>query len=582
MDKLRYIKDIILKYLKRYIFGIISIIIVDAMQISIPKIIGKVTEELENDILNRESLLNYAIILAIIGLLIGLFRFIWRYLIIGASKNIEAHFRERLYKKLQFLSANYYNKSKTGDLMAHATNDINNVTVALGMGIALSFDSVIIPVAVFIMMIITVGSKLTLIALVPVILLGIGTFFYVKIMNKRVHEKQEAFSCLTERTRENFSGIRVVKAYAREINEIKKFKKVNLNTKHKNMRYLRLMIMLHPLVMLLSALSFALAILLGGVQVINGIIPLSSFVTFILYLELLTWPIVTMGWSISLFQNGFVSFDRINKILEEKIEIRNPKQPVFKDEISGSLTFNNVNFNYESRDKFSLNNISFEIYPGKTIGIIGRTGSGKSTLLNLIPRVYDICEGSIMIDNTDIKDMRLSILRNSIAYVPQDTFLFSAKITENLDFYRNMTVDRIEDACKTAMIYDEIMSFPAKFDTFVGERGITLSGGQKQRIAIARALLSNAPLLLLDDCLSAVDTSTEQNIIKNLGKYMADKSAIIVSHRIQAVSESDEIIVLENGHILERGTHKKLLKNRSLYYKLYQKQLLEEKLEGEI
>jgi ATP-binding cassette subfamily B multidrug efflux pump len=582
MDKLRYIKDIILKYLKRYIFGIISIIIVDAMQISIPKIIGKVTEELENDILNRESLLNYAIILAIIGLLIGLFRFIWRYLIIGASKNIEAHFRERLYKKLQFLSANYYNKSKTGDLMAHATNDINNVTVALGMGIALSFDSVIIPVAVFIMMIITVGSKLTLIALVPVILLGIGTFFYVKIMNKRVHEKQEAFSCLTERTRENFSGIRVVKAYAREINEIKKFKKVNLNTKHKNMRYLRLMIMLHPLVMLLSALSFALAILLGGVQVINGIIPLSSFVTFILYLELLTWPIVTMGWSISLFQNGFVSLDRINKILEEKIEIRNPKQPVFKDEISGSLTFNNVNFNYESRDKFSLNNISFEIYPGKTIGIIGRTGSGKSTLLNLIPRVYDICEGSIMIDNTDIKDMRLSILRNSIAYVPQDTFLFSAKITENLDFYRNMTVDRIEDACKTAMIYDEIMSFPAKFDTFVGERGITLSGGQKQRIAIARALLSNAPLLLLDDCLSAVDTSTEQNIIKNLGKYMADKSAIIVSHRIQAVSESDEIIVLENGHILERGTHKKLLKNRSLYYKLYQKQLLEEKLEGEI
>jgi ATP-binding cassette subfamily B multidrug efflux pump len=533
MDKLRYIKDIILKYLKRYIFGIISIIIVDAMQISIPKIIGKVTEELENDILNRESLLNYAIILAIIGLLIGLFRFIWRYLIIGASKNIEAHFRERLYKKLQFLSANYYNKSKTGDLMAHATNDINNVTVALGMGIALSFDSVIIPVAVFIMMIITVGSKLTLIALVPVILLGIGTFFYVKIMNKRVHEKQEAFSCLTERTRENFSGIRVVKAYAREINEIKKFKKVNLNTKHKNMRYLRLMIMLHPLVMLLSALSFALAILLGGVQVINGIIPLSSFVTFILYLELLTWPIVTMGWSISLFQNGFVSFDRINKILEEKIEIRNPKQPVFKDEISGSLTFNNVNFNYESRDKFSLNNISFEIYPGKTIGIIGRTGSGKSTLLNLIPRVYDICEGSIMIDNTDIKDMRLSILRNSIAYVPQDTFLFSAKITENLDFYRNMTVDRIEDACKTAMIYDEIMSFPAKFDTFVGERGITLSGGQKQRIAIARALLSNAPLLLLDDCLSAVDTSTEQNIIKNLGKYMADKSAIIVSHGIQ-------------------------------------------------
>jgi ATP-binding cassette subfamily B multidrug efflux pump len=582
MDKLRYIKDIILKYLKRYIFGIISIIIVDAMQISIPKIIGKVTEELENGILNRESLLNYAILLAIIGLLIGLFRFIWRYLIIGASKNIEAHFRERLYKKLQFLSANYYNKSKTGDLMAHATNDINNVTVALGMGIALSFDSVIIPVAVIIMMIITVGSKLTLIALVPVILLGIGTFFYVKIMNKRVHEKQEAFSCLTERTRENFSGIRVVKAYAREINEIKKFKKVNLNTKHKNMRYLRLMIMLHPLVMLLSALSFALAILLGGVQVINGIIPLSSFVTFILYLELLTWPIVTMGWSISLFQNGFVSLDRINKILEEKIEIRNPKQPVFKDEISGSLTFNNVNFNYESRDKFSLNNISFEIYPGKTIGIIGRTGSGKSTLLNLIPRVYDICEGSIMIDNTDIKDMRLSILRNSIAYVPQDTFLFSAKITENLDFYRNMTVDRIEDACKTAMIYDEIMSFPAKFDTFVGERGITLSGGQKQRIAIARALLSNAPLLLLDDCLSAVDTSTEQNIIKNLGKYMADKSAIIVSHRIQAVSESDEIIVLENGHILERGTHKKLLKNRSLYYKLYQKQLLEEKLEGEI
>ncbi|OPZ92658.1 MAG: putative multidrug resistance ABC transporter ATP-binding/permease protein YheI [Firmicutes bacterium ADurb.Bin419] len=581
MNNLRYIKDLIFKYRFKYLVGLISLIIVDALQLFLPMVLGNITNRLKLGTLTRQQLNVFSILLVCIAIGIALFRFVWRYKVYGVSKILEAAIRARFYEHIQKLSVNYFNNHKTGDLMAHATNDINNISVALGQGVALGLDSALIPIAAIIMMFITCGIKLTFFSLIPLVILGGIMWLFVVLMEKRVQKMQESFSLITENARENFSGIRVVKAFTQEQKEIIKFEKSNMINRQMNLKFVRLMSLMFPLVMTVSAFSFAIALWLGGMEVIKGEITLGDFVAFNSFLGMLIWPIAALGWTMNMFQRGIVSLKRINTIMDEKPEIIDNSKTIDIDQIKGKIEFRNLSFTYPGSQKPVLKNINITLENGKTLAIVGPTGCGKTTLINLIQRLYEVDSGTLLIDGHSIETIPISRLRSSIGYVPQDTFLFSSTIKENIDFFLGESMENIEKASKLSKVYEDISEFPNKFDTVVGERGVTLSGGQKQRIAIARAIIREPAILILDDSLSAVDTHTEEEILRGLEELMKDRTSIIISHRISTIKDADEIILLEDGQIIERGTHETLLKKQGNYYNLYQKQLLAERLEEE-
>jgi ATP-binding cassette subfamily B multidrug efflux pump len=583
MGTLRYIRDLLFKYKYRYILGIIFLLCVDILQLVLPKVLGSATDFLESGSLTRSKLMEFSLVIALIALGIAVCRFLFRYMLYGVSRSIELSFRNRFYAHLQKLSANYFNTHKTGDIMAHATNDMNNVTMATGQGIIFAIDSLLIPVVALVMMWSTAGLKLTAASFSPLLLLGVSVAFFMKIMQSTVQKQQEAFANLTETARENFSGIRVIKAFVQEQKEIGRFERANSLNREANLKFVRLMSMMFPTVMSISALSFVIALWYGGYLVITGSLTLGGFVAFNGYLGMLIWPITAIGWVANIFQRGSVSLKRINTILDEKPEIADGSEaaaPRPGRPIEGALEFRDLSFSYPGAGRPVLENISISVEKGRTLAIVGRTGCGKTTLINLIPRLLSVPEGSLYIDGTDINRLPLSSLRSAIGCVPQDTFLFSASISENIDFYRGCSAREIENAAKTARIYDNIMEFPNKFETVVGERGVTLSGGQKQRVAIARAILGSPSILILDDCLSAVDANTEEEILRDLKVIMKQRTSIIVSHRISAVKDADEIIVLDEGRIIERGTHGSLLELGGYYAELYAKQLLTDEIEG--
>ncbi len=574
------LKDFFSKHKWNYIFGVVWLLIIDSVQLLVPQIYRGLTNDFDNNLLDNKGISKYVFLIVLTGVVIGVGRYFWRIYILGTSRELEYHLRKIIFNHLLTLSPNYYNTHKTGDLMAHATNDVNAVRMAIGQGTIMIVDSGFMIILSLIMMIKTTNIKLTAIALftLPFIIIVVSRFG--KIIHNRFKIVQESFSNLTDTTQESFSGIRVVKSFVQEELTLNKFTEVNKDNLKKNLDLVLVSGTFHPFIQFISSISFLLVILYGGKEVILNKISLGDFIAFNFYLGLLIWPMMALGWVINVLQRGAASMDRINSILDEKPDITNISNPKELKEIRGKVQFKNVSFKYPGSEAYALKDISFTIEQGKSLAIVGRTGSGKTTIVNLFLRLYDIEEGKILFDNIDIKTLSLKSLRENIGYVPQDNFLFSTSIEENIGFGFDepIPLNKIENAANLAEVYDNIMEFPHKFQTILGERGVTLSGGQKQRTSIARAIVKKPAILILDDSLSSVDTETEEKILKNLNSIMNSRTTIIISHRISTVKDCDEIIFLDNGKIIERGTHEELLTTNGMYKDLYEKQLLEEKI----
>ncbi len=555
--------------------GLVCLLSVDGMQLFIPRIIKRAVDDLTAGGIGRETLGEYALMICGLALAISVLRFLWRFLIIGTSRHIEEDLRNRLFRHLQKLSAGYYAVTKTGDLMAHATNDLNAVRMASGIGIVAATDAVILGLATIGFMLV-LNVRLTLLALVPMPVIALFTLRAGRLLHQRFERVQETFSDLTERVRESIAGIRVVKAYAQEEHELRRLADVGQKYVRKNVHLVRIWGAFFPFIMLLSSMSVVIVIFFGGRQVMVGSITTGDLVAFMSYLGILTWPMIAMGWVVNVMQRGAASMGHINKILETDPEIADREGAWDLVDVRGEVEFRDVTFSYEGGIEPALQDVNVVVPAGATLGVLGRTGSGKSTLINLLLRIHEPTEGAVLLDGHDVCGLTLSSLRGGIGYVPQDTFLFSDTIRENIRFGApDASGDRIRAAAHVAGMLEEIESFPEGMDTLVGERGVTLSGGQKQRIAIARALLVDPAVVVLDDALSSVDTATEERIQNELKGALKGRTSIIVSHRISSIRHADEIIVFDEGRVTERGTHDELVALGGLYQTIYERQLLE-------
>jgi ATP-binding cassette, subfamily B, multidrug efflux pump len=566
--------------------GMASLIAVDILQLIIPRIIKWAVDDLTAFGIDGSKLLIYACYITAIALFIGIFRYFWRLFLLGVSRRVEEGLRNELFQHIQTLSPSYFDHTKTGDLMAHATNDIMHIRMAIGMGIVAITDAILLGAAAIGFMA-YINVKLTLFVLIPMPLIVFGTRFFSKKMHRRYGQVQASFSDLTEAVRERISGIRIIKAFTREHESNVHLDNKSRNYIDKNLRLVRITGSFFPLMMLFSNFSMALVLFWGGRLTIFGTITPGDFVAFIAYLGIITWPMMALGWVVNLIQRGKASLDRINQILQTRPEIYDRKSAVTLPKLTGQIEFRNVSFDYESPAKNTndhiektssvLSDISFQLTQGQTLGIVGPPGGGKSTILSLIPRLYDVCSGQILIDGMDIRKVQIAQLRSWISFVPQEPFLFAGTIRENI-LFENEAVDdqQMIRAVSAASIHETIRDFPKGFDTIVGEKGIVLSGGQKQRIALARAFLNDRPVLLLDDPISQVDMETGANIVKAIQKMSRTKTTIIVSHRLSALSFADNIIVLDNGKIIASGTHARLMEQNTYYTGTYQLQEIEE------
>ncbi len=575
MKSFLLLKDFFRKNAWRYALGVLWLILVNSAQLIIPYLLGYITDQIETGQVATADLWRFSGYILAIAAVIVVSRYFWRIYIMGTARMLEFHLRDMLFSHLQKMSANFYNEHKTGDLMAHATNDVNAVRMALGLGIIMLTDSIFLTVATVIIMTQVIDIRLTALALLPLPFMAVLVTFAGRLIHDRFKAVQAAFSDMTDRVQENISGIRVIKTFVQEDAEVERFDQVARSLVYKNMALVKVWGLFMPLVQFISGLSYLVVLGYGGILVIEGSITLGAFVAFNTYLAMLIWPMMALGWVINVLQRGASSMERLKVLLETEPEVVDGPDVKNVDRLNGELEIRNLDFSYPDGTAV-LEDINIKLPRGNTLAIIGRTGSGKSTLANLLLRLYDPPPGRIFIDGIDINQIPLEVLRRDIGYVPQDVFLFSATLHENIAFADDyFTREQVEEAAKLAQIYDNIVEFPRKFDTLSGERGVTLSGGQKQRMTIARALIKNPSLLILDDCLSAVDTGTEEQILKGLSRFMAGRSSIIISHRVSTVQDADEIIVMEQGRIVERGTHEEMLKRDGLYRQLHHKQQLE-------
>ena len=574
------------KYKWKYIAGTVILLIVDILNLYIPQFTGEITDGLQSHSMGMDGVVQGVLKILLIGLILAIGRFFWRYFIFGSARAIEYEIRNDMFAHLETLSMRYYNENKTGELMTYFTNDLNAVRMSIGPAVITTFDAIILTVLVLGKMITHVDLRLTIMAVIPMGIIAAGGIWYGKQAEKRFREKQQAFSDLTDEVQESISGVRVIKAFVQERKEMRSFAKANKNNKDKNMKVVKLQATVMPLLDVVVGLSSLITLFYGGYLTMTGEISLGRFIAFNQYINMLVWPMIAVGDSITFFSQGLASYKRIQSVFKEEAEIFDEttieeflKGKNGQVEIKGDIEFHNLSFAYNKQDNQVLKDLNLTVNKGSTLAILGRTGSGKTTLANLLLRMYNTEHGMITIDGVDIRKVPLKVLREGIAYVPQDNFLFSDTLGNNIAFGADETdQSRIEEAAKQACIHDNIMDFPFQYKTIVGERGVTLSGGQKQRNSIARALMKEAPILILDDALSAVDTDTEERILKNLKDNRQDKTTIIIAHRISTIQNADQILVLDEGKMAEYGTHDTLIEREGIYANLYRKQQLEKQL----
>lgn len=584
MKHLKSLNKFFLKYKWRLVFGFIITVAARIFALFYIPLAGRSTNVIEKyingeitdiQIVRDELAWN---ILLIIGatLIAAFFTFLMRQTFIVVSRHIEFDLKNVVYNHYQELSLNFYKKNRTGDLMNRISEDVSKVRMYLGPALMYSVTTLTSSVVVLIFMI-EAAPLLTMYTVLPLPVLSYAIYKISVAIHKRSTVVQQYLSRLNTFTQESFSGIAVIKSYGIEPQTNENFTELSNGSRDKNIALVKVQAFFFPLMVLLIGISNVLVIYIGGRQYINGLIDLGVIVEFLLYVNMLTWPIASIGWVTSLVQQAEASQERINEFLDEEPEITNPKQT--PDDIGGDIAFKNVSFTYDDTNITALKNVSFEVNSGETLAIIGKTGAGKSTILELVGRLYDVEDGEITIDGHNIQKLNLESLRKSIGYVPQDAFLFSDSIKNNIKFGKTDATDKeIIEAAKNASVHKNIVGFSKGYDTVLGERGITLSGGQKQRVSIARAIIHDPKILLFDDCLSAVDTETEEEILSNLFRISTNKTTIIVSHRISSAKNADKIIILEGGQIVQQGTHSELLNQEGYYKELYAKQLNEKEM----
>ncbi len=572
MNKKKTLFSLLFKYKYSFLAGLIALSVVDLCQLSIPLIIERVIDTLTLEGATISDVSRYGLYMLIIAITMSVFRFFWRYFIMGAARKIEQSLRNEFFDHLQSLNFDFFSERKVGDLMAHTVNDVETLKFACGLGVLVAYDGIFLLIFIFGAML-YISPQLALYAFIPFPILGVVIYFFGRMIEKRFQRVQDSFSDLTESARESISGIKVVKAFVRQDEELEDFARSSGNYLDKNLNLIKIWGVYQPIITFAAASATAIFLWLGGVKTITLDISLGSFAAILVYLTMLTWPMMAMGWAVDIIKRGNASLNRINDVLAAK-----PKQlsePGAMDlDIEGNIDIKHLSFSYNGNR--ALSDVSLNIAQGVAMGITGGTGSGKSTLFHLLTRIEEPPDNSIFIDGVDVKKIKRASLREGIIYVPQETTVFSGTIADNISFMNpEISDEQIEEAARIAEIYDEIMQFPGGFEARVGERGLSLSGGQRQRLALARAILLRPRVLILDDVFSSLDLKTESLVLRNLRVEMKGSTLVAISSRVPSISGFDTIAVFDEGRLAELGTHQELMANGGIYHGLYKIQTFE-------
>ena len=588
----KYINKYYIKYALFFIVGVVALILVDYFQLEIPRILGEIVDT-EHSVIKTENITDVVVELLIIGVVMCIGRIVWRLALLTTSKKIESGIRRQMFEKSERLSQKFYHENKVGTVMAWYTNDLETIEEYFGWGSIMLVDAIFMSILVIVKMI-NLDFALSLVTAIPVVLIIIWGGLVEKYMALKWDKRQKAFDDLYDFTQENFTGIRVIKAFVKENQEIKAFAKIARKNKDVNIDFVKTSVLFDVLIELICGAVYALLLGIGGyfvyclatnnpVVLFGATIELTAgkLIEFVGYFENLIWPLIAMGQIISMRSRAKSSLKRITEFLDQEEDVKNPENPIVLEEVKGKITFKNFSFKYPDSSNLSLEGVSFEIMPGEIVGIVGKIGSGKTTLVNSLLRLYNVKEGTLFIDDNDIMQCDIASVRNAISYVPQDNFLFSDKVRNNIAFSNiKLEYEKIEAAARFAAVHDNIIEFEHGYDTISGERGVTLSGGQKQRVSIARAYVKDAPIMIMDDSVSAVDVKTEETILHNIKEHRNGKTTLVIASRVSTVMHMDKILVLNDGSVEAFGTHEELLETSPIYQRMVFLQELEKEVEG--